>query len=128
MWRGKNRKPKAKELAVVGKGQGSSPPTTPTTAHDFPPEFQPVDPAQPTIPQLAGGEPSLAKQRETAREWITKTLVIILGAIIAAAFATIWLDLASIENLVDVLTIIFGPVVTLVGAATGFYYGEKYRS
>lgn len=35
---------------------------------------------------------------------------------------------ASVEDLKDLLTIIFGPIITLLGAVTRFYYGEKSNS
>jgi hypothetical protein len=35
---------------------------------------------------------------------------------------------ADAERLVTVLNIVFGPVVTLLGTATGFYFGQQARS
>ena len=34
---------------------------------------------------------------------------------------------ADAERLVTVLNIVFGPVVTLLGTATGFYFGQQAR-
>ena len=43
------------------------------------------------------------------------------------AFGSMWTGVDA-ELLKTVLTIIFGPLVALVSAATGFYYGSRSSS
>jgi hypothetical protein len=58
-------------------------------------------------------------------------LLWMLAGVLLLAFISIWLSKLleiDIEMLRTVLTIIFGPLVTLVSAATGFYYGSRSSS
>lgn len=71
-----------------------------------------------------------APEREKKRGLIALILVSALCGIIVFAFAFIsFVPAAStnIEVLKSVLEIIFAPIVGLVGAVTGFYFGEKAR-
>jgi hypothetical protein len=57
-------------------------------------------------------------------------LVSALCGIIVLAFAFVFvmpINGANIETLKSLLEIIFAPIVGLVGAVTGFYFGEKSR-
>ncbi len=51
-----------------------------------------------------------------------------LGFIVVGSFLTLWFDWATSEQLLDLLGLIFAPIIGLFGAVTGFYYGEKYAS
>ena len=75
-----------------------------------PPEARPFDPRP---------------ARERMRGWIAIMLLGILTLIVAGAFVTLWFDLAPRDDLDTVLTVVFGPVAALVGAATGFYFGGR---
>jgi len=71
-----------------------------------------------------------APEREKKRGLIALVLVASLCGIIVLAFAFIFFvpaAAANIELLKSVLEIIFAPIVGLVGAVTGFYFGEKSR-
>jgi hypothetical protein len=63
--------------------------------------------------------------REKKRGHIAMTLVCLLFAIVAASFVYILFRLCDIETLKSLLEIVFAPIVGLVGAVTGFYFGEK---
>ena len=68
---------------------------------------------------------TVAHRQESARWWIAGALLAPLGFIVVAAFLSLWFNLATGEELRDVLTLIFAPVVGLVGAVVGFYFGER---
>jgi len=63
-------------------------------------------------------------QRELIRGKIALWLLCMLAGVLLLAFISMWLKMDT-EALRTVLTIIFGPLVTLVSAATGFYYGSR---
>jgi hypothetical protein len=71
---------------------------------------------------------NLARRREDARSRISFVIVGSLGAIVACSFVSVWLawftghDVADVEKIIQVL---LSPVVGIVGAVTGFYFGEK---
>jgi di/tricarboxylate transporter len=52
-------------------------------------------------------------------------LLAILGGTVAASFVALWVDAITAEDLRTLLTLIFTPIIGLVGAATGFYYGGR---
>jgi hypothetical protein len=86
-----------------------------TTGDLIRPEEKPYDPAP---------------EREKKRGIIALILVSALCGIIVLAFAYVFVAPAagtSLEVLKTVLEIIFAPIVGLVGAVTGFYFGEKSR-
>ena len=66
-------------------------------------------------------------QRERIRGWIALTLLGMLALVRLLAFISMWVEMSA-EVLRTLLTIIFGPLVTLVSAATGFYYGSRSSS
>jgi hypothetical protein len=71
-----------------------------------------------------------APEREKKRGLIALVLVAALCGIIVLAFAFVFVmpvTTTNIEALKSVLEIIFAPIVGLVGAVTGFYFGEKSR-
>ena len=49
----------------------------------------------------------------------------ILGALVAMLCPAVIHDDKAIGAVKDILSIVLGPTVALVGAATGFYYGTK---
>lgn len=70
--------------------------------------------------------------RRTIAMMLLRTLVfVILSAFLVLGGLLFWADpadpAAANKSLVDLLNIIFGPVVTLVGSATGFYFGANSR-
>jgi uncharacterized RDD family membrane protein YckC len=69
-----------------------------------------------------------ARSREWMRGLIALILLIILVAVIVASFYVIVFkpkDQVNEALLEKVLTIVFGPLITLVSAATGFYFGSR---
>ncbi len=71
-----------------------------------------------------------AREREKKRGVIAVTLVSALCGIVAMAFVYVFVALltgGSVELLKSVLEIIYAPIVGLVGAVTGFYFGERSR-
>ena len=76
-----------------------------------------------------------AKATDTARKYIAYWLLAILTGVVALTMVTMAIliyfdatDKDRFDHLVGVLNIIFGPVVTLVSSATGFYYGSHVAS
>ncbi len=81
---------------------------------------------QQTIPPIPTSAFDPEPQRERIRGWIALALLGML-ALVLLAFISMWVGMNA-EVLRTVLTIIFGPLVTLVSAATGFYYGSRSSS
>jgi hypothetical protein len=79
-----------------------------TMAFDQPPPAIPYDPR---------------RQRESIRGVVAALLLGLLCFIVIASFLSYWLDVVEQDALEGLLTIIFAPVIGLVGAATGFYFG-----
>jgi hypothetical protein len=63
-------------------------------------------------------------QRERLRGWIAIGLLGMLALVLLCSFVSLWLKIDN-ESLRNVLTILVGPLVALVSAATGFYYGSR---
>src|SRR5262245_57042132 len=76
-----------------------------------------------TIPE-GGGRYDPEPQREIIRGKIALWLLGMLAGVLLLAFISMWFKMDT-DALRTVLTIIFGPLVTLVSAATGFYYGSR---
>ncbi|GAB1516804.1 hypothetical protein JCM33774_88490 [Actinophytocola sp. KF-1] len=72
---------------------------------------------------------SLAEQRENVREFLAKRLVALLAGVLAIGLLLLaiqhWtgVNTADIRSLYDVL---FSPLIALVSAATGFYFGSTH--
>ena len=85
------------------------------TIEDFPP------------PTLTAYDPS--EDREKIRGLIALILVWALVGVLAFAVFSSWIVMEA-ENrsaLMKVLEVVLAPLVALVGAVTGFYYGEKSK-
>jgi hypothetical protein len=74
-------------------------------------------------PAFVGQEP--IGPREKTRGQVAAVLLGILAFLVAGSFISLWFDWASSEELDTLLTILFAPIIGLVGAATGFYFGER---
>lgn len=83
---------------------------------------EPVGPPS-APPQKKPYDPS--PHRERMRGIIVLTLLGILAGIIAAAFIALWLEAISSADLQTLLNLVFSPIIGLVGAAAGFYYGGR---
>ena len=77
--------------------------------------------AQEVGPKLVPYDP--APYRDRMRGYLAGTLVGILGftIILSLGAAAFWPDRS--QAILDVLNVILGPLVALVGAATGYYFG-----
>lgn len=67
----------------------------------------------------------IGMRREITRGRIAAALLVILGFMVVGSFVSLWFGWASGSELDALLTLLFGPVIGLVGAATGFYFGEQ---
>lgn len=65
------------------------------------------------------------RAREHMRGAIAILLLSILAAVILFAFIGLWTMRITIDDTRVVLEILFAPLVGLVGAVTGFYYGSR---
>lgn len=61
--------------------------------------------------------------RDRYRGVIAFSLIGVLGFTVAVSLFLVYAAPWHVDKLVTVLQIIFGPVTTLVGAATGYYFG-----
>jgi hypothetical protein len=86
-----------------------------------------------TAPEPTGNPPPVVPEsldektrgRERARAWIAKSLCYLLAAtLLIIVIRSCWL-LKTIKDATDLLGVILSPLIGLVGAATGFYYGGK---
>jgi hypothetical protein len=68
--------------------------------------------------------PTIPVQREQLRGRIALLLIALLIAMIIISFIMLWILPADrFDSLTKLLQIIFAPIIGLVGAVTGFYYG-----
>src|SRR5262249_46806329 len=63
-------------------------------------------------------------QRERMRGWLAGGLLGMLAMVLFFSFVSLWAKIGK-EELQTVLTIVVGPLVALVSAATGFYFGSN---
>lgn len=71
------------------------------------------------------GPKSIAHKQEDIRGWLARSLIYILGAEIGVSLVIAMFCPDSAEKMKDLLAVILGPTVALVGSATGFYFGLK---
>jgi hypothetical protein len=86
------------------------------------------DQAELSLPREKPYDP--APEREQKQGSIALVLVFSLCGIIVLAFTFVFVmpgNSANIDVLKALLKIIFAPIVGLVGAVTGFYFGKKSR-
>jgi hypothetical protein len=66
-------------------------------------------------------------QEDQARRNIAYCLIGLLFLLCLGTFATVWWTVIPVEDTLKVVQILLGPVIALVSAATGFYYGTKSK-
>ena len=66
-------------------------------------------------------------QEDSARRRIAYILLGLLAIVLIWALGSITLWPGSEEKIVKVLQIVLGPIIALVSAATGFYFGSKAK-
>jgi hypothetical protein len=73
---------------------------------------------------LPQAPPTIPVQRERLRGRIALLLIALLIAMVLISFVMLWfLPTSRFDSLMRLLQIIFAPIIGLVGAVTGFYYG-----
>ncbi len=55
-------------------------------------------------------------------------LIALLVAVVLLSFLSLWINSVAANELEGLLQLVFAPIVALVGAATGFYYGARPKS
>jgi len=66
-------------------------------------------------------------QEDQARRNIAYCLIALLFFICVANFVTLWGTAIQVEDVMKILQILLSPVIALVSAMTGFYYGTKSK-
>ncbi len=84
------------------------------------------EPGPEPAPKVVTYDPS--KDRESMRGTIALSLIGIFAATIAGAFALVWIHPDRSKELHELLGLILGPLVALVGAATGYYFGSQAKA
>jgi hypothetical protein len=77
------------------------------------------------LPPTTGEAWNPGKHLATSRRFIAHWLLAMLSGILLISWLTVILSLAAFEDVQALMTIVFAPMIGLVGAATGFYFGEK---
>jgi hypothetical protein len=86
----------------------------------------PDDASAPSFEQLVESRYDPDKSRDETRSYIAYWLLLLLTMVVVAAFTMLFaVHAATFENLKSVLELILGPIVALVSAATGFYFGSQ---
>ena len=66
------------------------------------------------------------KYQDTTRSYIAYWLLFLLTLLVLGGFGMLFaINAVTFENLKSILELIFGPIVALVSAATGFYFGAQ---
>lgn len=88
---------------------------------------EPEGPTQEELSPLPTRPYSLARQQEDMRGRMALALIGLLAFVVAAAFVSLWVEGGLAEGTKDLLTLVLGPVVTLVGSVIGYYFGGQVR-
>ena len=65
------------------------------------------------------------KTRESIRGWIALSLIAMLAVVVVASLALVWIHPDRSKELHELLSLVFGPLIALVGSATGYYFGSQ---
>jgi hypothetical protein len=68
-----------------------------------------------------------SEDREKIRGRIAQGLLFTLVGIVAGIFLTVWLKLASLDDVLKLVAAVLTPVIGVFGAVTGFYFGSSRR-
>jgi hypothetical protein len=95
-----------------------------------PEELVPVEATPGTEPPglltpITGGAWNPGKHLATSRRFIAHWLLAMLSGVLLVSWLSVIFSLATFEDVQALMTIVFAPMIGLVGAATGFYFGEK---
>jgi hypothetical protein len=118
----------------IQPGQGGAseehPPATssnPVPARDFDRWPQTGDLAQKSL-DITDSSYDSRPQEDQARRNIAYCLIALLFFICIASFITLWCTKIPVEQITKILQILLGPVIALVSAMTGVYYGTKSKT
>jgi hypothetical protein len=76
-------------------------------------------------PPRKGPEWIESRHLAESRRFIAYWLLGILSGVIILSWTTVLTGVATFQDVQALMTIIFAPIIGLVGAATGFYFGER---
>ena len=66
------------------------------------------------------------KYQDTTRSYIAYWLLSLLTLLVLGGFGMLFaVETVTFENFKSILELIFGPIIALVSAATGFYFGAQ---
>lgn len=79
---------------------------------------------------LHGPAPHLREPKpvEDTRSQLAFSLVFLLAGVLLALFVLLWLDRITTDEFQKLAGLTLTPLVGLIGAATGYYYGRSGRS
>jgi hypothetical protein len=77
------------------------------------------------LPPAKGDAWNPERHLATSRRFIAHWLLAILSGVLLLAWLTLLLNLITVQEVQQLMTIMFAPIIGLVGAATGFYFGER---
>ena len=66
--------------------------------------------------------------RENFRGAIALALITLMAITVLISLALVWIHPDRSKDLHDLLALIFGPLIALVGTATGYYFGSQAAS
>jgi hypothetical protein len=102
-----------------GRGQGDE-----QGLEEISPDELGLDSGDPFEPELVPFD--LDKAREEVRGRIAIALLVLVFLLVSASFLMVaWGGDAQLKAVEKILGIVWGPVVALVSAATGFYFGSQ---
>ena len=85
-----------------------------------------ISEGQPSTPQV-GGDYDPRPHEDVARRKIAYFLIGLLWLTVIGIFVQLSLGVIAVADIKE-FSVVLGPIVTLVSAATGFYYGTKSNS
>jgi hypothetical protein len=84
-------------------------------------------PARAAKSALPATAPTIDRDRERMRGWIALALIGLLAAVLLAAFVGLLTTTISAHDLKELSPVFLSPLIALVSAATGFYFGGAKR-
>ena len=70
-----------------------------------------------------------AQYQDTTRSYIAYWLLLLLTLLILSTFGSLFvIQTITFENVKSIIELILGPIIALVSAATGFYFGAQQQN
>lgn len=89
------------------------------------PAVTPVEPAAPAAVEPAPVTRDVVKPRRSRGLVLNILILILVAAVIAAAFTLVANKRVTIQDMRTLLELILGPLFALAGAALGFYFASR---